>query len=175
MDPDSLIKKLKSSTKSHHHHEGMEVDAEEEELEEEEEEAMTVADCIKMAKEAFVDNIPFEALKADDIPKKYQYGLGFIAYVTLGVLFLYSLVTGYIDALEEKFMSLDSESGNCTTVPIALTDSFVMDKNGNWEGKYLLLSVHAIIHLLDRSLHYYIYAYISVITYIHIILSYTLL
>ena len=130
--------------------EGEEMEQEEEETYEEEK--MNVTDCIKMAKEAFVENIPFEALKEDDIPKRYQYIFGFAAYVTLGVLFLYSLVTGYIDALEEKFMSLDSDSGNCTTVPVALTNSFVMDKIGNWEG-ICSKSVLCAIISVDLSIH----------------------
>ena len=88
-------------------------------------------------KNVYMENIPMEALQDPGLPKKYRYQLGFIAYAVMGFLFLYSLVTNFQTALKEKYMSFESDSGNCKTVERPLTGTFKMDYYGNWEGSSL--------------------------------------
>jgi hypothetical protein len=38
--------------------------------------------------------------------------------------------------MTQAFISLDASSGNCDTVPITITDSFLADGKGNWEGEH---------------------------------------
>ena len=92
---------------------------------------------ITYLKNVYIENIPMEALQDPDLPKKYRYQLGFIAYVVMGFLFLYSLVTNFQTALKERYMSFQSDSGNCETVSKPLTGTFKMDYYGNWEGSVL--------------------------------------
>ena len=89
---------------------------------------------ITYLKNVYIENIPMEALRDPYLPKRYRYLLGFIAYVVMGFLFLYSLVNNYQTALKERYMSFQSDSGNCETVSKPLSGTFKMDYYGNWEG-----------------------------------------
>ena len=92
---------------------------------------------ITYLKNVYIENIPMEALQDPDLPKRYRYQLGFVAYTVMGFLFLYSLVTNFQTSLKERYMSFQSDSGNCETVSKPLTGTFKMDYYGNWEGSTL--------------------------------------
>ncbi len=63
-----------------------------------------------------------------------MYTFGTLAYCCSIGLFFYFVSTSYTSALNQPFISISDNAGNCHTVPIAVTDSYMADSNGNWIG-----------------------------------------
>ncbi|RYH06601.1 hypothetical protein EON65_42675 [archaeon] len=64
-----------------------------------------------------------------------MYYFGAVAYVFAVALFLYFLITNYEGATNQAFISLETSSGSCNSVPIAVSGDYLADVNGNWEGQ----------------------------------------
>jgi hypothetical protein len=63
-----------------------------------------------------------------------MYTFGTMAYCCSIGLFFYFVSTSFSSALNQPFISISDDAGDCHTVPIAVTDSFMADVNGNWIG-----------------------------------------
>jgi hypothetical protein len=100
----------------------------------------------------FVDNIPIEVVK--DLPKFSKFNVSFfcclclfisccvsgkylvgsISYAIVVAIFIYFTYTNYVDEMVQAFISLDPTSGQCTSVPISISTTYLADQDGNWEG-----------------------------------------
>lgn len=59
--------------------------------------------------------------------------LGYFTYlIWIGSLF-YFFYDGYIQATSQEYMSLDSDSGSCNSVPSEVTAVYLGDNNGVWD------------------------------------------
>lgn len=82
--------------------------------------------------EAFIDNIPMDAIK--ELPTFYMYVMGaFAELATLG-LFIYFVLQGYEQGISTKFISLDQASGACTDVVKSVSGNYMVDTQGIWVG-----------------------------------------
>lgn len=54
-----------------------------------------------------------------------MYTFGTVAYAAAAALFIYYTVTSYNSTLNQAFISLTSDAGSCTTVPITTSSSFL--------------------------------------------------
>lgn len=59
---------------------------------------------------------------------------GFAAHVVAITIFIYFLYASYTDAINQAFISLTNDSGDCSTVPIAIYNTYLADTDGNWVG-----------------------------------------
>ena len=59
-----------------------------------------------------------------------NYGLGFFLKCVAIVLYGYFIGSTYVSTANTQFISLDSSAGACTTVPVAITNTFTLDSNG---------------------------------------------
>eukprot|EP01031_Cornospumella_fuschlensis_P042177 gene42177-51502_t len=80
----------------------------------------------------FVEHIPVASLK--ELPPVYMYYGGFVAYLSAFALFAYFVGTSYLAAMEQSYIATDKNSGQCESVSIAVTGSYLADKQGNWIG-----------------------------------------
>lgn len=60
--------------------------------------------------------------------------MGAVAYLIFYAVFAFFFYTNYIDAIRKAFISLTPDAGDCSTVPIAISGSFLADSKGNWIG-----------------------------------------
>jgi hypothetical protein len=60
--------------------------------------------------------------------------LGGICYTICLAIFIYFAERSYATSVGQKFISLDTSSGTCTTVPISVTATYYGDTHGDWEG-----------------------------------------
>jgi hypothetical protein len=63
-----------------------------------------------------------------------MYYFGTVAYVATIALFVYFTNTSYQSAISQPFIAITVNAGDCQTVPIAVTNSFMADDQGNWIG-----------------------------------------
>jgi hypothetical protein len=63
-----------------------------------------------------------------------MYTFGAFAYMVAIAIFVYFVVQNYNISLNQAFISLDSSSGICESVPISITGTFLADNQGNWIG-----------------------------------------
>lgn len=97
---------------------------------EEEDESMKEY-LLRTLNKTFIDNIPVDEVK--ELPPFYMYLVGSILEVgTLG-LFIYLVYSGYVQGVNQQFMSLQSSSGICTPVLTPVTGSYYIDTQGLWE------------------------------------------
>ena len=82
--------------------------------------------------EAFIDNIPLDALK--DLPKFYMYLFGAFGELFALLVFGYFFWSVYDEGTRQKFISITPSSGNCNPIPKAVSGTFTADENGNWAG-----------------------------------------
>ena len=61
-----------------------------------------------------------------------NYGLGFFLKCVAIVLYGYFIGSTYVSTANTQFISLDSSAGACTTVPVAITNTFTLDSNGTY-------------------------------------------
>jgi hypothetical protein len=80
----------------------------------------------------FVQHLPMESLK--EFPPSYMYYVGTISYMAMIGTFVYFTYQSYIGSIEQAFIALDPSSGDCSSVPIAITQTYLGDSNGNWVG-----------------------------------------
>eukprot|EP01031_Cornospumella_fuschlensis_P026086 gene26086-31499_t len=81
----------------------------------------------------YVTHIPVDSIQ--ELPDTYMYYFGAVSYIFALVLFLYFLITNYDNATNQAFISLEKSSGDCNTVPIAVSGTYLADVNGNWQGQ----------------------------------------
>jgi len=89
--------------------------------------------------ESFVDSIavsftlslPLDFLKY--YPQQFAFFFGTICYCIFGFLFFYFMVTGFQRQLEQEFISLDRNAGDCSDVEQSLTMRVMASRSGNWE------------------------------------------
>ena len=60
-----------------------------------------------------------------------NYGLGIFLKCVAIVLYGYFIGSTYVSTANTQFISLDPSAGSCTTVPVAITNTFTLDSNGN--------------------------------------------
>jgi hypothetical protein len=87
---------------------------------------------LRTVDEAFIDNIPMDAIK--DLPKFYMYLFGAIFELLSFAMLGYFMYTGYQQGVTSKFISIDPTSGVCYEITKAVTGDFQADANGLWEG-----------------------------------------
>jgi hypothetical protein len=63
-----------------------------------------------------------------------MYYAGTLAYLSAAALFAYFVSTSYLDAVSQAYIATDLSSGECQSVPISTTASYLADLNGNWAG-----------------------------------------
>ena len=63
-----------------------------------------------------------------------MYSFGFIAYLAAIGVFVYFTYTSYNDAIKQAYISLTTDGGDCSSVPISITGTYYADVNGNWVG-----------------------------------------
>lgn len=63
-----------------------------------------------------------------------MYYFGSIAYMAAIASFVYFAYTNYNQAVSTAFISLDEGSGICNTVSIPITNTYLADSAGNWQG-----------------------------------------
>lgn len=83
-------------------------------------------------KRAFKENIPYSYIS--EFPKSYMYISGCFVYSSVIAIFLYFLVSSYTATVNKPFISIDTNSGSCSSIPIPITGSFLADWFGNWGG-----------------------------------------
>merc|ERR1711871_379917 len=66
-------------------------------------------------------------------------------------IFVYAVYEGAMNA-SKTFISLDEESGNCETVPKALSGKYLMDTEGHWSGSDNFLHERAIYEITFNRL-----------------------
>ncbi len=62
-----------------------------------------------------------------------MYFVGALLEIFTLALFLYLAWTGYEQGVQQAFMSLQADAGNCQSVLTPMTGTFMIDKSGNWE------------------------------------------
>jgi hypothetical protein len=84
----------------------------------------------------FDQNLPLGAI--GDLPDKLKYFIGTLGYFLILIVFLYFLIREYEKGINTKFMSLDSNSGNCKEVELTVSaTSIYADYNGHWRDSSL--------------------------------------
>ena len=78
-----------------------------------------------------MDNIPVDEVK--ELPPLYMYVVGSLLEFGTLALFVYLAYTGFISGKNQKFMSLESSAGDCTTVQTPMTGEYLIDRKGLWE------------------------------------------
>ncbi len=63
-----------------------------------------------------------------------MYYVGTIAYMAMIGTFVYFTYASYLGSIQQAFIALDPSSGDCSSVPIAITNTYLADDNGNWVG-----------------------------------------
>jgi hypothetical protein len=63
-----------------------------------------------------------------------KYSVGSLCYAVVLAIFIYFTYTNYVSQMEQAFISLDTGSGDCSSVPISITTTYLADKHGHWEG-----------------------------------------
>jgi hypothetical protein len=63
-----------------------------------------------------------------------MYLFGTVAYILSIGLFLYFVSTSYQSSLHAAFIAITVDAGDCHTVPVSVTNSFMADNEGNWIG-----------------------------------------
>ena len=86
---------------------------------EEEDESNLATFAAAQVDKFFVDHIPMSSLK--DLPSGYMYIFGTVAYAFALATFIYFVYTSFNAARSQAFIALDQSSGDCNTVPIAIT------------------------------------------------------
>lgn len=81
---------------------------------------------------AFVDNLPFQAIA--ELPKIYMYTFGMICQILILLCFVYFIVLVYRQGVEQKFMSLSTDSGDCNSIIKYVSGDYTADENGIWVG-----------------------------------------
>eukprot|EP01038_Epipyxis_sp_PR26KG_P008682 gene8682-11733_t len=79
----------------------------------------------------FIDHIPIDSFK--ELPPTYMYYFGTVAHIVALVLFIGFTVTNYQSAISQKYISLQYSQG-CSSVPISVGGTFLVDTNGLWQG-----------------------------------------
>jgi hypothetical protein len=82
--------------------------------------------------DAFVDNIPLDAIK--ELPIFYRYLFGAMAEILMACMFAYFMWSVYIQGTTAAFISLDINSGDCVVVKKSITGEYIADTNGVWNG-----------------------------------------
>mmetsp|Transcript_32611 Transcript_32611/g.60933 ORF Transcript_32611/g.60933 Transcript_32611/m.60933 type:complete len:833 (+) Transcript_32611:136-2634(+) len=87
----------------------------------------------RTADEAFVENLPMDALK--ELPSWYKYAFGMIGYmIALGTM-LYFTYTLFQQQTNKSFIALSYDDGDCEPVPTIMTGDFIASYRGMWEGQ----------------------------------------
>lgn len=94
---------------------------------------------------AFEENLLLGAI--GDLPTSLKYLLGTLGYMLLMAFFLYFLIDGYVKTKNARFMSLDPNSGDCTEVPVSITQNVYADYEGVWNGDNSFRAQDAIYQL----------------------------
>ncbi len=122
------------------------------ETEHEEEGASLQEFVFEQANKFFIDHIPIETIK--DLPNTCKtsfltirnpthssfflyidlYFFGTVAHLLAMLLFIYFVYNNYSQAVSEAYISLTTDGGDCNTVPISITGTYLADYNGNWAG-----------------------------------------
>ena len=82
--------------------------------------------------DAFLDNLPSEAIK--DLGSIFVYIVGVLAYIILTGTFLYFFYTTFQQLLTTTYISLDPTSGTCVSVSHAVNGLFPASKLGLYIG-----------------------------------------
>lgn len=63
-----------------------------------------------------------------------MYYFGTVAYMAMIAIFIYFVDTSYRSSVKQAFIALDPSSGDCSPVPISITQTFLADNTGDWIG-----------------------------------------
>lgn len=55
-----------------------------------------------------------------------------MSYMLFFAVFAFFLYTSYTNSVDQAFVALDKSSGDCHEVPIAVSGTFLADRQGNW-------------------------------------------
>ena len=66
-----------------------------------------------------------------------NYSMGMFLRCCAIVLYGYFIGSTYVTTANTEFISLDISAGLCKTVPVAITNTFILDSNGYWNGQAL--------------------------------------
>ena len=81
---------------------------------------------------AFNNNLPSEDFKS--FPTTYLYTFGLFAELAVLGSFFYFFYTAVLSSLQQKFVSLQENSGVCNLVPRSVYGQFSGDVSGHWQG-----------------------------------------
>ena len=102
-------------------------------MQKEEEKKETLVDfVVRTVDDAFIDNIPMDAIK--DLPKFYMYLFGSFAELFTVSVFVYFMYSVYLQGRQQKFISISINSGECSDITKSVTGTFTADINGTWNG-----------------------------------------
>ncbi len=62
------------------------------------------------------------------------YYFGIVSYAVMIAYFVYFVYSSYLDAIGQAYIALDEGNGDCSTVAISVTGSYIADAQGWWIG-----------------------------------------
>ena len=74
--------------------------------------------------ETFLDNIPMDSIK--DLPRFYLYLFGALAELMSLAIFVYFFLAVYHQGVTQFFISIQQDSGDCSTVAKAVSGSYMV-------------------------------------------------
>eukprot|EP01033_Poteriospumella_lacustris_P007220 gene7220-5196_t len=101
-------------------------------LDKDDEEHSIKSYVIQQLNKFFVQHLPMESLK--EFPPSYMYYAGTVAYMVMIATFVYFTFQSYLSSVQQAFIALDPSSGDCTSVSIAISNTYLADTRGNWVG-----------------------------------------
>ena len=94
-----------------------------------------------------------------------NYGMGAFFIMLSLALYGYFIGSTYTTTANTQFIALDLASGNCKTVPVAVTGKFTLDSNGYWSGETLFNPSQGMYHLALSNFQHSLEEYQSFMAY----------
>lgn len=86
----------------------------------------------KVIKKVFVDQLPSEYLQ--NLPTPYVFYMGFYAYASMLGIFIFIFYLSFLSANTLRFLSVTNNEKYCDSVHKSITQNFLFDDSGEWEG-----------------------------------------
>ena len=94
-------------------------------MQKEEEQSETLYEFIKRTlDEAFLENIPMDAIK--ELPTFYLYLFGALAELMALAIFVYFFIQVYQQGIAQFFISIQEDSGACSSVTKSVSGSYMV-------------------------------------------------
>lgn len=114
--------------------------------------------------EAFIENIPLDSMK--ELPSRYMYLFGLIAYIASLFCFLYFAYTGYIQQTTKEFITPNSNDGDCSSVLRTVDGTYYADFTGQWNGDTNFQYSNALYQLNFQHFRYSVKEYTKMMNYV---------